>query len=386
MKFVVYMSTLKRQKEIRMKKIINNFLSKKKTFAGLDIGTSSIKFMEIEGDSIENAKLIHYAVEPIPKNLMNRENNIEEIKALSDIIKRCWKKSGSTNKNVVIALSSNSTIYKKTMISDFDSDEAVKMQVDNEIVKYFPTGMALDDVAIDYYNLGQSAQSHTDNDTLLVAGKKDKIDELLAVVESAGLIPSILDIDIYAVQNLLRLLKGEEFLENNYIFLDCGGSSLRMIVFKNAEIVYTKDIEIGGIHLTNDIMLNLSLDNYEDAERMKVHRTGDDTYDMIEKQFLLNYGHEFIRAIDYFTTSTSIKEVDEIILSGGMANIPGLDEILNNMITENSEIKVRNAPYIARPLTNINKGERISLSKFNRDEAGLFLASALALRHFLRQY
>lgn len=112
-----------------MKNLINNFLSKKKRFAGLDIGTSSIKFMEIEGDSIENAKLIHYAVKPIPKSLMNRENNIEEIKALSDIIKRCWKKSGSNNKNVVLALSANSTIYKKTLISDFDSEEAVKMQI-----------------------------------------------------------------------------------------------------------------------------------------------------------------------------------------------------------------------------------------------------------------
>lgn len=369
-----------------MKNLINNFLSKKKRFAGLDIGTSSIKFMEIEGNSIENAKLIHYAIEPIPKNLINKQNNMEEIKALSDVIKRCWKKSGSTNKNVVIALSANSTIYKKTLISDFDSDDAIKTQVDNEIVKYFPTGMALEDVAVDYYTLGLNPQSPTDNDTLLVAGNKDKIDEILAIVESSGLIPVILDVDIYAVQNMLRLLKGEDFLSNNYIFLDCGGSLLRMIAFKNAEIIYTKEIEIGGIHLTNDIQLNLSLETIEEAERMKIHRTGDETYDMVEKQFLLNYGHEFVRALDYFTTSTSIKEVEEIILSGGMANIPGLDEILNNLILENSEIKVKNAPYIARPLTNINKDEKVSLSKFNRDEAGLFLVSSLALRHFLRQY
>ena len=69
-----------------------------------------------------------------------------------------------------------------------------------------------------------------------------------------------------------------------------------------------------------------------------------------------------------------------------MANIPGLDEVLNHLILENSEVKVKNIPYIARPLTNINKDEKISLSKFNRDEAGLFLVSALALRYFLRQY
>lgn len=369
-----------------MKSLINNFLSKKKRFAGLDIGTSSVKFMEIEGDSIENAKLIHYAIETIPQNLMNREKDVESVKALSSIIKRCWKKSGSSNKNVVLALSANSTIYKKTMISDFDSDEAVKMQVEDEIVKYFPTGMALEDVSIDYYTLGLNAQSSTDNDTLLVAGKKEKIDELLASVESAGLVPVILDVDIYAIQNLMRLLKGEEFLSKNYIFLDCGAAVLRMIAFKNGEIVFTKEIEIGGMHLTNEIMLNLSLDSVEEAEKIKIERTGDETYEMVEKQFLLNYGHEFIRGLDYFSNSTSIKQVEEIILSGGMANVPGLDEILNTIILENSEIKIKNIPYVARPLTNINKGEKISLNKFNRDEAGLFLVSALALRYFLREY
>lgn len=369
-----------------MKNLMNNFLSKKKRFAGLDIGTSSIKFMEIEGDSIENAKLVHYAIEPIPTNLKNNENNIEEIKALSDIIKKCWKKSGSNNKNVVLSLSANSTIYKKTLISDFDTEEAVKIQVEEEIVKYFPMGMVIDDVAVDYYTFGLNSQSSTDNDTLLVAGKKDKIDDLLAVVESAGLIPIILDVDIFAIQNLLRLLKGEDFLTKNYIFLDCGGSVLRMIVFKNAEVIFTKEIEIGGTHLTDEIKLNLSLETKQEAERMKIHRTGDETYDMVEKQFLLNYGHEFIRALDYFSTSTSIKEVEEVILSGGMANISGLDEILNHLILENSEVKVKNIPYIARPLTNINKDEKISLNKFNRDEAGLFLVSALALRYFLRQY
>ena len=54
----------------------------------------------------------------------------------------------------------------------------------------------------------------------IISLTKDKIDELLAVVESAGLIPTILDVDIYAIQNLLRLLKGDDFLTHNYIFLD----------------------------------------------------------------------------------------------------------------------------------------------------------------------
>ena len=74
------------------------------------------------------------------------------------------------------------------------------------------------------------------------------------------------------------------------------------------------------------------------------------------------------------------------ILSGGMANVPGLDEILTNVISNNSEFKINNEIYIARPLGNINKDDKISLNKFNRDEAGLFLVTALALRHFLRQY
>ena len=368
-----------------MKNLMNKFLSKQKRFAGLDIGSSSVKFMEIEGETIETAKLKHYSIEPIPQNIKGMDN-VEAIQELSNVIKKCWKKSGSSNKQVVVSLSANSTIYKKTLISDFDSEDAVKTQVENEIVKYFPIGMALDDVSVDFYNMGANPQSPTDNDTLLVAGKKEKIDELLAVVESSGLTPVILDIDIYSIQNLLRLMQGEDFLTKNYIFLDCGGTLLRMMVFKNAELVYIKEIEVGGVQLSNDIMLNLGVENFEEAEKIKIHRLGDETYEMIEKQFLLDYSHNFIRALDYFGTATSIKEVEEIILSGGMANTPGLDEILHTLILENSEIKVKNVPYVARPLENISKDDKLSLGKFSRDEAGLFLVTALAIRHFLRQY
>lgn len=370
-----------------MASIIDKIFNKKKKFAGLDIGKSSIKFMEIEGDDIYNAKLIHYAIEPIPKNLL-RESSVENIQIISDLIKKCIKKSGSSNKNVVVCLSANATIAKKTLISDFDNEDAVQMQVESEIVKYFPTDINLDDVLIDYYTIGVNDQSPTDNDTLLIAGKKDKIDELLAGVESAGLTPAILDVDTYAINNLLRTLKGEDFLSKIYVFLDCSGNTLRMMVYKNGDLIHSKEIEIGGNQLTNDLMSNLGIDNYEEAEKLKITDQGDETYEMIKKQFLLNYAHEFVRALEYFSAATSIKEIEEIIITGGVSNMGDLPDIIKDLLIESSDIKLNQEPYVCRPINElkININDKISLNKFNHEEGSLFLVTGLAIRHFLRQY
>jgi type IV pilus assembly protein PilM len=368
---------------------MNNFVKKilnpKKRLAGLDIGTSTIKFMEIEGDSIENSKIIHYAVEPIPRNLIVLDGSTVDIKGISDVVKKCWKKSGSSNRNVVISLPANSVINKKSLIPDFDNEDDLKTQIETEIVKYFPNGMSLETVSVDYCNFGPNPQSPTDNDMLLIAAKKEKIEEKLAIVESAGLNAAILDVDIFAMQNLLRMMKGESFNEKNILLLDCGAYVMRMFVFKKGELNYTKESEIGSSNLTNDIMLNLGVQSEAEAEKLKLDRNGDDTYDLIEKQFLTNYVSEFMRTFQYFITATSL-EVDEIILTGGLAGIPGFEDYFQNALLEHSETHIQNLPYVARPLSDLGKNDKISLSKFNKDEAGLFLVSALALRHFLRQY
>ena len=368
-----------------MKNVLSQILNPPKKIAGLDIGTSSVKFMEIEGDSLENAKLANYAIEPIPQELANSEGKIENIEALAEIIRKCWKKSGSKVKNVAIALPSSTIITKKVIIPIYDEEEELKIQVESEIAKYLPNGMTLEEISLDYSILGINEQNPTEYDMLLVAAKKEKIDERIALVEAAGLVPMILDIEQYALQNMLKLMKADDFNEKTYLLLDCGAHSMKMLVFRKGELIFNRDIESGGVQLTHDLINNFSIP-FAEAEKMKRETIGNDTYEIIEKTFLNNYVSEFLRTFQFFDSATSITNIDELILTGGVAGIMGIEDVFKNGIIANGETRIRTEPYVARPLHNTNKNEKISLNKFAKDETGLFLVTSLALRQFLRKY
>ena len=368
-----------------MKFLLNKLAGTPKNIAGLDIGSSSIKFVEIQGDSLENATLVHYAIEPIPRDLAAEDGTFQNMEAISDLIRKCWKKSGSTLKHVTVALPQSSIISKKAQLPIVDSEEDLKFQVQNEITKYLPTGLSEDDIALDFFTYGSNEQSPTDNDMLLVAAKKDKIDERTGLIEGAGLIPVILDAEHFSLQNMLRAMIGEDFNHKNYLLADCSASVLRIIVFRKGEIAYNKDNQIGGYNLTQDIMNNMGV-SAEEAEIIKIKGSSEELYEMVLKTFLNNYASEFLRSFQYFATQSSDPEIAQVYLTGGVAATKGLEDALYKAVIESEEQNITSKPQIAHPLAQMNKGNRIDLAKFASDESSLFLASGLAIRHFLRKY
>lgn len=368
-----------------MKNLLSKLTGTQKNIAGLDIGASSIKFVEIEGDSIENATLVHYAIEKIPKDLAAEDGVFQNMEAISELIRKCWKKSGSSLKYVTVALPQSSIISKKAQLPIVDSEEDLKFQVQNEIKKYLPTGLDESDIALDFFTYGINEQSPTDHDMLLVAAKKDKIDERRALIEGAGLIPAILDAEQFALQNMFRAMIGDDFNEKNYLLADCSSSVLRMIVFKKGEIVYNKDNHIGGYNLTQDIMSNMGV-TAEQAEEIKIKGSTEDVYDVVLKTFLNNYASEFVRSFQYFAAQSSSPEIEQVYLSGGVAATKGLEDALHHALIESEDQNIKTKPQIAHALAKINKGNRIDLASFASDESSLFLASGLAIRHFLRKY
>jgi type IV pilus assembly protein PilM len=372
-------------KGVTMNKVLSKLLHNKKRMAGLDIGSSSVKIMEIEGDSIENAKLINYAIELIPAHLSSYEVQLENIEELAEIVRKCWKKSGITTKNMVLALPNSAIISKRTIVPIFDEEEELKLHLENEVIKYLPSGITTNEISLDYSIIGVNNQSPTDYDVLLIAAKKEKIEERVAIVAAAGLVPVIVDVEQYSLQSMLRLMKGDEFNNKTYLLLDASATTLRMMVFRNGDMIASRDTNIGGINLTKDLMSNLNI-NFTEAEKIKIERSGDETYEIIEKTFLNNYISEFMSAFQYFITSTSVPSIDELILIGGTAGIYKIEDAFKEAILESNEQNIKAEPYIARPLHNLQKNEKINLTKFTQDEPGLFLVTSLALRHLLRPF
>ena len=356
-----------------------------KNVAALDIGSSYIKFLELEGDNLENLVLKHYATEQIPRNLINEDGKIENSDDLKSLIAKCVKKSGSKTKNLVISLPNSSIINKKIILPKFTLEDDLKDEVYQEATKLLTSDIYIDDVNIDYYIIGDNPKNSDEDEIMLVVSKKEKLDQRLAVLEELGFNVFIVEVEQFAFQNLLKLMKGPDFLDNTYILADCGANALKLYVFKEGELIYTKDSEIGGVAFTKDLAVNLDL-QFEEAERIKIERDlSQPMFEVVEKTFLNNYSAEFLSSFSYLISATSMFELNEIILTGGMAGVPALVDTIQKSIEDFPDVLIHNQVTVARPLENIEK-YRIDLTKFSKEEPGLFLVTSLALRKYIREF
>lgn len=365
--------------------VLSNFLNKKKSIIGLDIGNSYIKILEVSGENLDNLELNAYAMIPVPRELIaeNGEFKEEELAKISELINKCWQKAGCESKNVATCISSNNVISKTIYIPKLSNSEELQLIVESEFSKIIPEEINLNDLAIDYAYTGEQ-ESEEFAEVLVVATKKEKLEFLQALVEGAGLNLEILDVEGFAIENLLKLMKGEMFYEGTYIFADCSASMLRMYAYVDGQLIASKDSQLGGHTLTIDLMNNLGI-TFEEAEKLKQERSEDEMFLEIEKNFLLNYKLEFFALLSYFNSAHSLIKIDDIILSGGVAGHPNFEKMIIDGLLEEENLMVLNEPYIAKPLENAKKSI-INIQKFNKDEQNLFLATSLAVRQYLRDY
>jgi type IV pilus assembly protein PilM len=341
---------------------------------GLDISSSDIKLVELSEGSNKVYKLERYAIEPLPKGAVV-DGNIENIDQVSEAITRLVKKSGTSVKNVAVAMPAAAVITKKVVFPGNLSEIALEDQVESEASQYIPFSM--DEVGIDFAVMGPSAASPEDMDVMLVAARKEKIEDRVAVVESAGLHAKVVDIESYAARSAVeRLINmhidgGRDLIFANF---QMGSKNTDISIVLNGEVIYEREQQFGGNQLTQDIVRNygLVLDEAEDKKR-----TGDlpDSYESeLLEPFLENAAMEVTRAIQFFFTSTPYTRVDHILLSGGTAVIPGLVE----MIAERTKI----SSSVISPFKGMDLAAGVNEKLLREDAPSLFVACGLALRRF----
>jgi type IV pilus assembly protein PilM len=92
------------------------------------------------------------------------------------------------------------------------------------------------------------------------------------------------------------------------------------------------------------------------------------------RPFMENLSQEVQRALQFFFTSTSYNQVDHILLAGGSAVIPGLDEVVNT--------RTQVPTMIANPFAAMQASPRIQLKRLMQDAPSLIISCGLAIRRF----
>ena len=341
---------------------------------GLDISSSSVKMLEIVEAGRGTYRVERYVIEPLPRDA-TVDGNISNLESVVEAVKRGYKRLGTRSRHVAMAVPTGAVITKKIIVPASLRENELEVQVESEANQYIP--FALEEVNLDFQVVGPSPTSPDEQEVLIAATRKEKVEDRVAVAESAGLKAAVMDIEAFAQQSALGLVVKQ--LPNagkdmNVAIVDVGANVMNVSVMRNDQSIYTREQAFGGNQLTQDIVARYGM-SVEEAENAK--RSGglpDDFETEVLRPFMENLSMEVQRALQFFFTSTQYHSVDQILLAGGSAVIPGMDEVVHT--------RTQVPTMVANPFASMQASPRIQLKKLMVDAPSLIVACGLAMRRF----
>jgi type IV pilus assembly protein PilM len=299
----------------------------------LDIGSHSIKLVELSYGK-KGMALKNFGIIGLPKDAIV-EGTIKEIEVVASVIKDLYKNLNVKNKNVATSISGFSVIVKKISISKRDESE-LDSSIHEEAEQYIPFDIS--DVNLDYEVLkikeggtgeegavdGGSKKAASLMDVLLVAAKKDIIEDYESLIHLAGLNPVIMDVDAFALQNAFEVSAGD--MSGCYAIINVGAEELGINAVKDGVSIFTRDSSYGGSQITEAIMSKFNV-SFEEAEKIKLGGTKvDKEKGALEEIFtttVSGWVQEIKRALDFLSTTYPDESIEKILVSGGAYRIPG---------------------------------------------------------------
>ena len=305
------------------------FFGKGKNVIGLDIGSSSIKLVELtEGKG--GYKLQNLAISPLPPEAIvdgALMDSVTIVDTIRELISTCKVKT----KDVVTSVSGHSVIVKKISLP-FMTQAELEESIQWEAERYIP--FDINDVNIDFQIFGSSSENPDVMDVILVAAKKDIINDYVSILMEAGLNPVIIDIDAFALENMLGI--NYELEKDEVVAIANVGASITNInIIKNNISAFTRDIFKGGNQITEEIQRQLHVD-FEEAEKIKigskVEITSQTVIQNVIKEASESLAMEIGNSLDFFQSTTTYEKIGKLFLSGGGSKIKDFDIVLQQQI------------------------------------------------------
>lgn len=327
--------------------------SKKKRTAGLDIGSSSIKMVELDG-KIGSLSLAGLGFENLPGDTII-DGQIMELNVVSDVINNVCNNHQIKATNVVTGVSGHSVILKNIILPPMTTEE-LEESIDWHAEEHIPYDLA--DVSLDYQVVSQTDEA---TQVLIAACKKDRIDNIKSAIQLAGKTPVVIDVDTFALQNCYEVNYGPSD-DEVVTLLNIGASTMNVNIVKGTRSLFTRDITVGGSQFTDVLQRSLGL-NFQQAEALK--RGVSDVVEGVEEKAiepLMSNVTEVVameiqKTFDFYRATTEDNEtiVQKIMISGGGSKLAGLVDELSMRL----ELPVE----VLDSFRNI----RIDSKKFDRD-------------------
>ena len=349
------------------------FKKKANTLLGIDIGSTSVKLIELSRSG-SRYKVEAYAVEPLPPNTIV-EKNIAELETVGQVIARLVTKARTGVKHAAVAVAGSAVITKTIEMEAGLSDEELENQIKIEADQYIP--YPLEEVAIDFEVQGATARSADRVNVLLAACRKENVEVREAALALAGLTAKVVEIEAYSLERAYGLLaeqlgNGEEDL--TVAVVDIGATMMTLSVLHNGQTIYTREQLFGGKQLTDEIQRRYGLSTEEAGLAKKQGGLPDDYETEVLNPFKEAVVQQVSRSLQFFFAAGQYSDVDYILLAGGTASIVGLDQLVQQ--------KIGTPTLVANPFANMTLSNKVNAGALASDAPSLMMACGLAMRSF----
>ncbi len=311
------------------------FSRAKKGVVGLDIGSSAIKLVELRERKGE-FHLQRLGIEPLsPEAIV--DGSIMDSSLVVDAIHRLNDQTKAKGTNYATSLSGHSVIIKKIQLPAMAEDELAN-SIQWEAEQYIP--FDINDVRLDYVVLTEGEPGRDNMEVLLVAVKRDKVNDYVSVISQTGKQPTLVDVDAFAVQNAYEV-NYEIDPRKVVALINMGAGVTNINILARGTTVFWRDISFGGNQFTEALQREFNL-SFAQSEGLKQGESVD-RYSPADARPVLDavsseMASEIRKTFDFFSATSSEGPVDELILAGGCALTPNLQQVLRERFQVPTEL------------------------------------------------
>lgn len=307
-------------------------MAREKLCVGIDIGASSVKMCQIKKTSrgmvLERFGLVELPSETVVDGaLMNSARVVEAVQEL-------FAMHRVKHKQVALSISGHSVIIKKIPLPQMNRQE-LEASIQWEAEQYIPFDIS--DVYIDVQIVNPVSAQPGQMDVVLVAAKKDFVNEYTSVILEAGLEPVVCDVDAFAVENMFSA-NYDIPKDQTIALVNVGASKTNINIIALGISSFTRDLAVGGNSFTEEIqkLLNIS---QEEAEALKVGGGGQDGAGVVPQDVEQaiqtvadNITSDVQRSIDFYSATSADPSPSNVYLTGGSARLPALSRAISTRI------------------------------------------------------
>lgn len=300
---------------------------KKKSVAGLDVGSSSIKAVELEG-KMSNLNLVSVGFENLPGDTVV-DGQIMELNTVAEAIQNICNNYQIKANQVVTGVSGHSVIIKNIVLPPMSREE-LEESIDWHAEEHIPYDLA--DVSLDYHITEESADA---THVLIAACKRERIDNIKQAIQLSGKQPVVIDVDTFALQNCYEM-NYQPAPTDVVTLLNIGASTMNINIVQGGRSLFTRDITVGGSQFTDVLQRSLGI-SFQQAEAVK-RGVAEATNGVEEKAIeplmgsvMETVAMEIQKTFDFYraTDEDGGVTVQKILISGGGSKLEGLPQQLS---------------------------------------------------------